>query len=124
MQIRLADTLNTPAADGLPAMLQAFDTIFDKSCPQNKSMDIVRCNAHQHFGGQCVELINLDRNETICRSCPSFGTQAGVPGDELGYVVNIPVDDLTPPYTIAPGTRVRIQVACLPECLPDTMTSC
>lgn len=33
---------------------------------------------------------------------------AGVPGNELGYVVKMTDDDPSPPYAIEPGTRVRL----------------
>ncbi len=55
-------------------------------------------------------MINLDTNETICTSCPVFGTEPEIPGQEDGYVVKIADDDLTPPYVIQPGTRIRVQV--------------
>ena len=90
--------------------MQVHDHIFDEHCPQRAPVEIVRYTGHQHFGAQSIELINLDRNETICRTSPVFGTQPGIPGNELGYVSRIPDDNLMPPYTIAPGTRVRIQV--------------
>ena len=102
-----SSTQSAPSA----RLAQVFDTVFDRDCPQKAPMDIVRCTGHQHFGGQCIELFNLDKNETICRTCPVFGNQTGVPGNEDGYVVRIPDDDLTPPYTVAPGTRVRIMVS-------------
>lgn len=92
-------------------MLQSYDTVYDKTCPQKHAVDVLRCTAHQHFGGQCVELINLDKDELICRSCPLFGSNGSQPGDESGYVVKIQDDDLTPPYHIEPGTNVRIQVS-------------
>ena len=111
LHLRLCASVSASLVYVIPlSVLQIYDTVYDKECPQKAPVDIIRCNAHQHFGGQCVELINLDKNETICRSCPAFGTEPGVPGDESGYVVKIPDDDLTPPYTIAPGTNVRIKV--------------
>lgn len=90
---------------------------FDKHCPQKTPVEIVRCTGHQHFGGQCLELIDLDNNQRICNTCPVFGTQPGVPGDEEGYVVRIPDDDLETPYTLKPGTRVQIRVRGLPAAL-------
>ena len=96
--------------------LQVHDTVYDQLCPQRHNIDILRCTGHQHFGGQCIELINLDKNEPICKSCPDFGIKWGVPGDEAGYVVKIEDDTLPAPYTIAPGTHVRMVVSCpLPE---------
>ena len=56
-------------------------------------------------------MINLETNETICTSCPLFGDEPDVPGREDGYVVKIADDDLTPPYVINPGTRIRVQVS-------------
>ena len=38
---------------------------------------------------------------------------AGEPGNEAGYVVKMTEDNLSPPYRIAPGTRVRIESAYL-----------
>ncbi|KAK9804600.1 hypothetical protein WJX73_006245 [Symbiochloris irregularis] len=91
---------------------KTFDTTVDAACPQSGPYDIIRCTGHQHFGAQCLSLIDLDNDKTICRTCPEFGTEKGVPGNEEGYVVRIPDDDLAIDgriYTVQPGTKLRIQ---------------
>ena len=50
------------------AVLQVYDTPVDGKCPQKVPLQIVRCQAHQHFGAKCMELIDLSNNHTICRS--------------------------------------------------------
>ena len=95
--------------------MQAIETTIDEACPQPSPFLVVRCSSHQHFGGACITMINLDKNMTICESCPVLGTNPGVPGNEEGYVVRIADDDLLPPYLIEPGTRIRVEVGpCLP----------
>ncbi|KAK9796972.1 hypothetical protein WJX73_002710 [Symbiochloris irregularis] len=88
--------------------VQEFDTVYDKTCPQKAPVDIIRCTGHQHFGGKCIELWDLDKDALICRACPKFGTQPGSVGNEEGYVTSIP-DDNIKPYTVDPGTRVRVK---------------
>lgn len=61
---------------------------------------------------QCMELVDLTNNHTICRTCPVFGTEEGAIGNELGYVVRELEDDVSPPYTLHPGTPVRVKVRC------------
>ena len=102
--------LSTPC-DSMVWHVQVFDTAVDHLCPQQQPLQIVRCQAHQHFGARCMELIDLANNHTICRSCPIFGTEQGVPGNELGYVVDEEQVDVMPPYVVQPGAQIRIQVS-------------
>ncbi|EIE18154.1 hypothetical protein COCSUDRAFT_68383 [Coccomyxa subellipsoidea C-169] len=87
---------------------RVYDAVIDGACPQKKPFEVVRCTAHQHVGSQCMYLYNLDTDDLICKSCPVYGTQPGVPGDEEGYVVKMTDGEPSPPYLIAPGTNVRL----------------
>ena len=91
-------------------LVQALDTTIDAQCPQKQPVQVVRCQAHQHFGAQCMELIDLSNNHTICRTCPVFGTEEGVAGNEQGYLVRELEADVIPPYTLQPGTPIRVKV--------------
>lgn len=89
--------------------VQVFNTTVNEICPQQQhnTMHIVRCQAHQHFAAQCMRLIDLDANVTICTSCPVFGTERDVPGNELDYVVHEQETDVD--YAITPDTRLSVQ---------------
>lgn len=81
----------------------------DWVCPQNNTLSIVRCTAHQHIGARCMHAYKADTSEHICSSCPLYGKVKDEPGNELGYVVAIKDDDLSPPYKIEPGTEIRVE---------------
>lgn len=51
---------------------------FDHQCPQNNTMHIVRCTAHQHIGARCMHAYNAETGEQICSSCPIYGQVKGV----------------------------------------------
>ncbi|CAL5223582.1 g6118 [Coccomyxa viridis] len=87
---------------------KTYDTVIDDRCPQKKPFEVVRCIAHQHVGSECLYMYNLDKDELICKSCPVYGTEPGVPGNEEGYVVKMTDGDPSPPYLVEPGTRVRL----------------
>lgn len=50
----------------------------DYRCPQPAPFTLLRCSAHQHIGGQCVEVHDAATGALLCRSCPKMGTQDGV----------------------------------------------
>ena len=82
---------------------------FDHFCPQDKEFAILRCWAHQHIGGRCVTLSNPENGGIICKSCPVYGTEEGVLGNEKGYLVGMTGDLLPEPYVLQPGQKVRFQ---------------
>jgi hypothetical protein len=87
---------------------ETLATVIDGKCPQKNPFYILRCTAHQHIGSQCITMYNEEDGSVICKSCPVFGTEAGQPGNELGYVVRELDDEVVPPYKVQPGTHVRI----------------
>ena len=44
------------------------------------------CWSHQHIGGACARMYDNATGTLICESCPVYGTEAGVPGNEKGRV--------------------------------------
>ncbi|KAK9842080.1 hypothetical protein WJX81_007607 [Elliptochloris bilobata] len=89
--------------------MKVLEMEVDAGCPQQSDFEIVRCTGHQHIGARCITLYNAETKDTICRSCPVLGTQEGQPGNEAGYVVKMTDDNVSPPYKILPGTRVRLE---------------
>ena len=81
----------------------------DYFCPQDGEFSILRCWAHQHIGGKCITVSDPDTGKVICKSCPIFGTEEGVPGNEKGYLVAMTEDRLTEPYTLQPGQKIRVE---------------
>ena len=51
----------------------------DEKCPQpkNKTLEVVRCTAHQHIGAKCMHAYNADTGALICSSCPTYGQVKG-----------------------------------------------
>lgn len=82
----------------------------DYFCPQSQNFSLIRCWAHQHIGGECITMSDPDTGDIICKSCPEYGTEEGVPGNEKGYVIGMTEDRLVDaPYTFQPGQKVRVQ---------------
>ena len=81
----------------------------DYFCPQDGEFSIVRCWAHQHIGGKCITVSDPTTGNVICKSCPVFGTEEGVPGNEKGYLVAMTEDRLTEPYPLLPGQKIRVE---------------
>ena len=61
----------------------------DGSYDGPKIVRIVGCQGHQHIGGRIIRLINDDTGEEICRAEAKYGTEAGVPGNEQGFLVEM-----------------------------------
>lgn len=80
----------------------------DYFCPQDGPYGIVRCWAHQHIGAECITITDESTGTTICNSCPVYGTEEGVPGNEKGYVVKMSADTYETPYQLQPGQVVRV----------------
>lgn len=82
----------------------------DAMCPQSSSFGLLRCLGHQHIGGRCMRLIDQNSGKELCRSCPSYGTDAGdLPGNEQGYLVKMSEAVMQTPLHIQPGTNVTIE---------------
>eukprot|EP00890_Picochlorum_soloecismus_P000437 jgi/Picsp_1/1394/NSC_04873-R1_mtn19-like protein len=81
----------------------------DNFCPQDGEFSIVRCWAHQHIGGKCITVSDPTTGKVICKSCPVYGTEEGVPGNEKGYLVAMTEDRLTEPYPLQPGQKIRVE---------------
>jgi hypothetical protein len=84
------------------------EVAIDEICPQTEDLEIVRCTAHQHIGSKGMTAYAED-GTVICTSRPIYGKEEGSPGNELGYVVAISDDNLSPPYKIKPGTKIRVE---------------
>lgn len=80
----------------------------DFFCPQKENFTIVKCWGHQHIGAKCVSMYDTATGYEICRSCPTYGSVPGLPGDEEGYVVGMSATVLDPPYVIQPGQEVTL----------------
>ena len=78
----------------------------DFFCPQPRNFSVVKCWGHQHIGARCVTMVDAKTGTEICNSCPEYGTQEGVAGDEAGYLVGMTPTVLDPPYVMQPGQEV------------------
>ena len=69
--------------------------------------DIVFGIGHQHIGSENITL-SLD-GTPLCTSVPRYGTEAGVAGNELGYVVEIPACDFSKsPVKVKKGSKITL----------------
>jgi len=83
----------------------------DYFCPQDGPFGIVRCWAHQHIGAKCVTMYDQATGDVICESCPTYGNETGVVGNEAGYVVAMSATMHDPPYMLQPGQQVTLSAA-------------
>jgi hypothetical protein len=54
-----------------------------------ETVRILGCKGHQHIGGRIIRLVNDNTGEEICRAEAKYGTEAGVPGNEKGFLVEM-----------------------------------
>lgn len=55
-----------------------------------------------------MRVFDLDSGDLICDSCAIYGAQPGAAGNELGYLVEMPLVMLDDPWEVQPGQGIRI----------------
>ncbi|KAK9807375.1 hypothetical protein WJX73_008921 [Symbiochloris irregularis] len=115
LQYHLLDVVNGSVEHDILAELPGASVnvtavgILDSRCPQKQPYGIAQCIAHQHIGGQCIEL-RFENGTTICKSCPVYGSSPSVDtaGNEHSYLVKMEHDTLQPVYMMEPGSIVEL----------------
>jgi len=90
-----------------------LDLLFQKKTKKTgaeltESVVLLRCDGHQHMGGECLSILDASSGDLICESCPSVGKTAGLVGDELDYVVSMSTIEVSPPRKVAPDAPLRM----------------
>lgn len=74
--------------------------------PPDAAYEVRWMVGHQHVGGRNIRFINSTagaNSAVLCESTPTYGTQAGVPGDERGFIVDMSRCEFNPPLLLRGG---------------------
>ena len=91
---------------------QAFDTTIDAACPQTGPFEVIRCTGHQHFGSQCLSLIDLDAIKRTAQLLTSTGRLGVVVLNAAPPTASTLLDDAR---ALAEATGLRVARAVLRE---------
>jgi hypothetical protein len=105
LQCTSCPTYNAMLAPGRP--ITAVQAV-----PPARKLGLIWAAGHQHDGSMGVELWLKQPGESVGKklfeSLPEYGSQPGVPGNELGFVVGFSIGRWTPPVEIEQGATLTV----------------